>query len=307
MKMILLLPLAKANPQWFLEARDHKGRWTRGGMNQDAMRKKLSGFNYVNHHEMTPEEIAQDRAAFMERHPTQFAANDTLRTRKDIHRVADKITRAAERLGYWVDRHEADSGSTYLQCTLGDADVSLKIRVANHMRVYDADYSVAPEDGSAAGAVRLLAQRAGKPEPKWVTKWYDDARQAAGAQYDRYAAEAGARREKLLAEEQRLERRYGPKGSPAYEAGIKAEAERAARKEQERATRRATEDELNAAEVARRAKESLRRTNPKQAAVLFDGVETSPTKRAEYQRHLEELKRQIANTMRREGTWVKSK
>ena len=40
---MLILPLAKANPQWFLEARDHKGRWTRGGMNQDAMRKKLAG------------------------------------------------------------------------------------------------------------------------------------------------------------------------------------------------------------------------------------------------------------------------
>jgi hypothetical protein len=84
-------------------------------------------------------------------------------------RTANRIKHWAERLGYDVYVHEAQTGTLYLKCS-GEA-ATLRIRVADHADAYcRADISVSPADCTWWQAVKKLALANNQPVPAAVRR-----------------------------------------------------------------------------------------------------------------------------------------
>lgn len=85
----------------------------------------------------------------------------------NVTSATDLIERNAEKLGYGVYVSWAQTGSRYLTCTRDDAQVI--VRVADHGECYcREDITVDPDGCEPWQAVRLLAEKAGQPEPAWI-------------------------------------------------------------------------------------------------------------------------------------------
>lgn len=90
-----------------------------------------------------------------------------------VNQTADLIRRNAEKLGYYVSNHTAQTGTVYLTCeavanegTNEEKVIARKIRIADHGECYcSEDISVDPSGWSAHDAIDRLAELVGKPVP----------------------------------------------------------------------------------------------------------------------------------------------
>lgn len=88
----------------------------------------------------------------------------------DIHKTADRIEAAAERLGYTCPRASyAQTGTIYLYLQHDNFVEEITVRVADHGECYcSEDISVDPDGLTVDQAVEWLARRAGQPVPGWI-------------------------------------------------------------------------------------------------------------------------------------------